>query len=152
MAITQGAVGPTALERSLGTGGEVFPLCIGSAFSLCANDGPQLREVQKVVEVAHGSNFVPSSAAPCLGELFHFALWRELADAGKVKDPALINEMLQGLSIVGPVTRSGRWPFLIGPMIGVPLSAIDARAMSGRRRDTVTVRQRRDRSSRLLSS
>ena len=39
----------------MGTGGEVCPLGIGSAISLCKNDGPQLRDVQKVVDVAHSS-------------------------------------------------------------------------------------------------
>ena len=53
---------------------------------------------------------VPDSAVPSLGEFFHIALWRELAEEGKVQDSALLSEMLQGMSIVGPVARSGRWP------------------------------------------
>ena len=71
---------------------------------------------------------VPDSAVPSLGEFFHIALWRELAEEGKVQDSALLNEMRQGMSIVGPVARSGRWPPLNVPKIGVPISTIDARA------------------------
>ena len=52
-------MGPTALERSLGTGGEVCPLSIGSAVSLCTNDGPQLRDVQRVADC---SKVTPSSS------------------------------------------------------------------------------------------
>ena len=38
------------------------------------------------------------------------ALWKEMALAGKCKDFSLIDQLLQGLPIVGQVATSGRWP------------------------------------------
>ena len=51
---------------------------------------------------------------PQLGSCFHVALWRELALAGKCQDQGLIDQMLQGLPIVGDVLKSGRWPAMDG--------------------------------------
>ena len=49
---------------------------------------------------------------PELGNFFHVELWKAMAKAGNCLDQKLIDEMLTGMSIVGAVQRSGRWPDL----------------------------------------
>ena len=53
---------------------------------------------------------VQDDQTPVLGEFFHVALWRVMAQAGSCKDQHLIDEMLQGMNIVGEISRSFRCP------------------------------------------
>ena len=46
---------------------------------------------------------VPDGQTPVLGDFFHIALWKEMAQAGHCKDQDLIDQMLVGMNIVGPV-------------------------------------------------
>ena len=71
---------------------------------------------------------VPDGQTPKLGDFLHTALWRELADAGQCKDKKLIDEMVQGMSIVGPVGKSDRWPPLEKAKAHKPLKYLTDRA------------------------
>ena len=52
---------------------------------------------------------VPDGQPVQLGSCTHIALWRELAAEAKVIDIHLIDEMINGFSIIGPISRSHRW-------------------------------------------
>lgn len=55
---------------------------------------------------------VPDDQALQLGQCTHIALWRELAQAARSVDAGLVEQMILGLPIVGPISRSHRWdPF-----------------------------------------
>ena len=45
-----------------------------------------------------------------LGSCFHIALWRELMAKANSIDTDLVDQMLHGMSIVGDIARSRRWP------------------------------------------
>ena len=47
-----------------------------------------------------------------LGSCTHIGLWREMLKAAKVIDVHLLDEMLNGFPIVGPISRSYRWEVL----------------------------------------
>ena len=71
---------------------------------------------------------VPVNQTPIMGEFFHVALWRAMAQAGSRKDQHLINEMLQGMNIVGDISRSFRWPALQKNEDTVPIALLLDRA------------------------
>lgn len=54
----------------------------------------------------------PDGVQPVLGQFLHVALWRELANVGHYEDQRLIEEIVEGMPIVGEILRSGRWPAL----------------------------------------
>ena len=45
-----------------------------------------------------------------LGSCFHIALWRKLMHEARSIDKSLVDQMLSGMSIVGDISRSHRWP------------------------------------------
>ena len=54
----------------------------------------------------------PDDQALQLGLCAHIALWQELAQAARSVDAGLVEQMILGLPIVGPISRSHRWdPF-----------------------------------------
>ena len=55
---------------------------------------------------------VPDGRPVQLGSCTHIALWRELSKEAKVVDIHLIEEMLNGFSVVGPISKSYRWASL----------------------------------------
>ena len=71
---------------------------------------------------------VPDDKLPGIGQFFHVALWRELAAAGHCEDQHLVDEILQGMPIVGEIARSGRWPALPLPEEGPSVEDLLARA------------------------
>ena len=71
---------------------------------------------------------VPDHVCPELGQFFHVALWRALAAKAEAKDQGLIDEMLRGMGIVGPIARSNRWPPMIAKKVPVPVDTLVARA------------------------
>ena len=52
----------------------------------------------------------PDGQPVILGSVTHIALWRELAAAAVSIDMALVDEMLTGMTIVGPIGTASRWP------------------------------------------
>ena len=44
------------------------------------------------------------------GTFLHWALWKEMAQACRSVDAKYLDELLEGLPIVGLIARSGRWP------------------------------------------
>jgi hypothetical protein len=62
-----------------------------------------------------------------LGKFVHFALWDEMCRAAALVDAGYVEEFREGLTIVGPVARSGVWPALDGPP-EPPLQEIHDRA------------------------
>ena len=44
------------------------------------------------------------------GEFVHISLWEEIARAAEVKDLEYIEAFWNGMPILGPIARSGRWP------------------------------------------
>ena len=50
------------------------------------------------------------SAPLQLGSCFHIALWNKLMTEAKSIDTDLVDQMLHGMSIVGSIARSRRWP------------------------------------------
>ena len=55
---------------------------------------------------------VPDGKPVQLGSCTHIALWRELSKEAKVVDIHLIEEMLNGFPVVGPISKSYRWASL----------------------------------------
>ena len=70
----------------------------------------------------------PENVRPPVGAFFHVALCRELAKDGQFKDVHLAEELLQGVTIVVDVSRSGRWPPLADKVDALPVSALLDRA------------------------
>ena len=71
---------------------------------------------------------VPDEKTPMVGEFFHIALWRAMAQSGGCKDQHLVNEMLNGMNIVGDISRSFRWPVLQKKDDAVPVALLLDRA------------------------
>ena len=71
---------------------------------------------------------VPDCQPVVLGKFFHIALWRALARAGGCKDQHLIEELLAGMTIVGEVGRSGRWPPMVVKEATPPVQTLLDRA------------------------
>ena len=57
----------------------------------------------------------PDSQPLELGEVTHIALWHEMLQAARCIDASLLDEMLGGFRIVGPIQRSMRWSLLPFP-------------------------------------
>ena len=55
---------------------------------------------------------MPDGKPVQLGSCTHIALWRELSTEAKVVDIHLIDEMLNGFSVIGPISKSYRWASL----------------------------------------
>ena len=49
-----------------------------------------------------------------MGSCFHIALWKELMAKANSIDTDLVDQMLHGMSIVGDIARSKRWPTIQG--------------------------------------
>ena len=60
---------------------------------------------------------VPDGQPLQLGSTTHIALWREMLTAANCIDHFLLEEMLCGFPIVGPITRSFRWSPLPAPEV-----------------------------------
>jgi hypothetical protein len=71
---------------------------------------------------------VPDNTVPELGQFFHVALWRAMAAAGSCKDQHLVDEMLHGMTIVGDIARSFRWPALLKKDEALPVALLLDRA------------------------
>eukprot|EP00913_Durusdinium_trenchii_P004004 g3708.t1 len=52
----------------------------------------------------------PDEEPLSIGSVTHIALWREMAHEARSIDAALVDEMLTGMTIVGPISAAGRWP------------------------------------------
>ena len=63
-----------------------------------------------------------------LGTVTHVALWRELLAASRCIDSSLVDEMINGFSIVGDIKRSFRWPRLPQPDDVLPEQDLVSRA------------------------
>jgi len=70
----------------------------------------------------------PDHHAPQLGKVTHIALWREMLQAAKCIDQALLLDLLQGFPIVGPVQQSRRWSSLKAVEEFLPVDALSSRA------------------------
>ncbi|CAL1134601.1 unnamed protein product [Cladocopium goreaui] len=63
-----------------------------------------------------------------IGTVTHVALWRELLAASRCIDSSLVDEMINGFSIVGDIKRSFRWPQLPLPDDALPEQDLVSRA------------------------
>jgi hypothetical protein len=70
----------------------------------------------------------PDHHALQLGKVTHIALWREMLQAAKCIDQALLLDLLQGFPIVGPVQQSRRWSSLKAVEEFLPVDALSSRA------------------------
>ena len=70
----------------------------------------------------------PDHHALQLGKVTHIALWREMLQAAKCIDQALLLDLLQGFPIVGPVQQSRRWSSLTAVEEFLPVDALSSRA------------------------
>ena len=71
---------------------------------------------------------VPDDQPVQLGTVTHVALWRELLAASRCIDSSLVDEMINGFSIVGDIKRSFRWPRLPLPDDALPEQDLVSRA------------------------
>ena len=70
----------------------------------------------------------PDEEPIALGAVTHIALWREMAHAALSIDAALVDEMLTGMTIVGPISAAGRWPAFDKDQRTLPLEQLRQRA------------------------
>eukprot|EP00434_Breviolum_minutum_P043455 symbB.v1.2.038741.t1/scaffold6153.1/size20491/1 len=74
---------------------------------------PETEKVLSQVEDRHLRRLLRGQDDHCplqLGSCFHIALWKELMAKANSIDTDLVDQMLQGMSIVGDIARSRRWP------------------------------------------
>ena len=53
---------------------------------------------------------VPDDAPVQLGSLFHVALWEQMLAAARCCDQSLVQEIMNGVSMVCEISRSHHWP------------------------------------------
>ena len=74
---------------------------------------PETEKVLSQVEDRHLRRLLRGQDDHCplqLGSCFHIALWKEVMAKANSIDTDLVDQMLQGMSIVGDIARSRRWP------------------------------------------
>ena len=71
---------------------------------------------------------VPDDQPAQLGSVTHIALWRKMMTAATVIDRSLAEEMLYGFPIVGPISRSWRWPSMDSSPAQIDLPTLAKRA------------------------
>ena len=63
-----------------------------------------------------------------LGEFLHIRLWAEMLAAAQCPDTQLLDEMIHGMKVVGPVAASKRWPPLPPVEPALSLAGLKSRA------------------------
>ena len=71
---------------------------------------------------------VPDDQSVQLGSFFHVQLWRELAQAAQTIDTSLIDAMLHGMRIVGPIATARRWASFDKAQFCLPHDQLRSRA------------------------